>query len=210
MSQKTWAAAAVTFGFGVLSFGCQSGGIGDPCVPEDEYQQFFAGYSETEVNMESRSFQCETRLCLVNHFRGRVSCPYGQTQAEATTPTKPDYQLCHIPGTTGHTAPNDNQIKVEVNKQLDGRLAKNTVYCSCRCNGADTAARYCKCPTGFQCVPLLNTIKGLGGTELAGSYCVQEGTEYDVGSNPGAPCQEEKPSASIDEAPGHCGTYDGH
>jgi hypothetical protein len=206
MSQKTWAAAAVTFGLGVLSFGCQSGGIGDPCVPEDEYQQFFSGYSETEVNMESRSFQCETRLCLVNHFRGRVSCPYGQTQAEADAPMRQDFMDCHIPGTSGPT----NQIKVEVNKQLDKRLARDTVYCSCRCAGADSSAHYCKCPTGFQCVPLLNAIKGLGGTELAGSYCVKEGTQYDVGINPGSPCIEKKVVTSISEAPGDCGTYDGH
>jgi hypothetical protein len=194
---------------GLFSVGCQSGGIGDPCVPEDEYQQYFAGYSETEVNMESRSFQCETRLCLVNHFRGRVSCPYGQTEMDAATglSTKMDkLSYCHIPGTTG----TDNQIRVAVNKQLDKRLAKDTVYCSCRCNGSDPGARYCKCPTGFQCAPLLNTIKGLGGTELAGSYCVKEGTVYDVGTNPGAPCQVEKDVTSLNDPPGPCGTYDGH
>ena len=31
-----------------------------------------------EENIESRSFQCQTRICLVNHFQGRVSCPLGQ------------------------------------------------------------------------------------------------------------------------------------
>jgi hypothetical protein len=207
MSQKTWAAAAVTFGLGVLSFGCQSGGIGDPCVPEDEYQQFFAGYSVTEVNMESRSFQCETRLCLVNHFQGRVSCPYGQTEKEAATPVRQDFQNCHIPGTTGVA----NQIKVEVNKQYDKRRSVDAVYCSCRCNGADTAARYCKCPTGFQCAELLNAIQGLGGTELAGSYCIKEGTNFINGqTNPGIFCQDDKVVTSVADAPGSCGTYDGH
>ena len=104
--------------------------------------------------MESRSFQCETRLCLVNHFQGRVSCPYGQPESEAKTPTKPDFKLCHIPGTSGHgeNGGPDNQIKVEVNQQYEGRKAADTVYCSCRCNGADQSAHYCKCPTGFQCV----------------------------------------------------------
>jgi ankyrin repeat protein len=33
------------------------------------------------VNVESRSFQCETRLCLAANFQGRVSCPYGQSLA---------------------------------------------------------------------------------------------------------------------------------
>ena len=82
MNQKTWAAAAFMFALGVFSAGCQSGGIGDPCTPEDEYQKYFSGYAVSEVNIESRSFQCETRLCLVNHFQGRVSCPYGQLDAK--------------------------------------------------------------------------------------------------------------------------------
>ncbi|MCC6521971.1 MAG: hypothetical protein IT373_04865 [Polyangiaceae bacterium] len=58
--------------------GCPSGGIGDPCTPEEEYRENFAGFSLTEENIESRSFQCRSRICLVNHFQGRVSCPAGQ------------------------------------------------------------------------------------------------------------------------------------
>lgn len=63
---------------GTLPVACQSGGVGDPCVPEDEYNSEFAGFKMTEENIESRSFQCSTRICLVNHFQGRVSCPRGQ------------------------------------------------------------------------------------------------------------------------------------
>ena len=63
---------------GVLPLACQSGGIGDPCIPEDEYNAGFAGFKVTEENIESRSFQCSTRICLVNHFQGRVTCPFGQ------------------------------------------------------------------------------------------------------------------------------------
>ena len=60
--------------------GCQAGGVGDPCTPEDEYQTTFSGFDAAELNIESRSFQCETRVCLVNHFRGRVSCPLGMNE----------------------------------------------------------------------------------------------------------------------------------
>src|ERR1051326_3772714 len=85
------------------AFACKAGGVGDPCIPEDEYGQTFNGYADTEVNVESKSFQCETRVCIVNHFQGRVSCPYGQTEAEiadpATGPTSP--VRCRIPGTDG-------------------------------------------------------------------------------------------------------------
>jgi hypothetical protein len=59
--------------------------VGDPCVPEDEYLENFAGFKLTEENVESRSFQCQTRICLVNHFQGRVSCPQGQAPPEPCT-----------------------------------------------------------------------------------------------------------------------------
>jgi hypothetical protein len=65
---------------GSFAGGCQSGGVGDPCTPEDEYQTDFSGFAAEELNIESRSFQCETRVCLVNHFRGRVSCPLGMNE----------------------------------------------------------------------------------------------------------------------------------
>src|ERR1700684_4367926 len=63
--------------------GCSQTGVGDPCVPEQEYDPTFLGFSAGEVNVESKSFDCETRLCLANHFQGRVTCPYGQTKAGA-------------------------------------------------------------------------------------------------------------------------------
>jgi hypothetical protein len=66
-------------GFAMLALvGCPSGGVGDQCIPEDEYRENFAGFDISEENIESRSFQCDTRICLVNHFQGRVSCPTGQ------------------------------------------------------------------------------------------------------------------------------------
>jgi hypothetical protein len=61
-----------------LPLACQSSGVGDPCIPEDEYNPDFAGFKVSEENIESRSFQCSTRICLVNHFQGRVTCPLGQ------------------------------------------------------------------------------------------------------------------------------------
>lgn len=64
--------------FSVLPSSCETGGIGDPCVPEDEYLGEFSGFQVSQENIESRSFQCESRICLVNHFQGRVSCPQGQ------------------------------------------------------------------------------------------------------------------------------------
>jgi len=70
-------------GIGFAPSSCQSGGIGDPCTPEDEYLGTFPGFQVTQENIESRSFQCESRICLVNHFQGRVSCPLGQPKKTA-------------------------------------------------------------------------------------------------------------------------------
>ena len=161
-----WRAVLVAAWMGTTA--CQSSGIGDPCVPEDEYQRYFSGYEVGEVNLETRSFQCESRICLVNHFQGRVSCPYGQALGGGADPR------CHIPGTTGP----DGAIRVDVRPQIRNRRAEDAVYCSCRCGGNDERGRYCKCPTGFVCSLLLHDI-GIGPSELNGSYCIKAGTDYD-------------------------------
>ena len=182
------------------ALGCQSGGVGDPCIPEDEYQQTFNGYGLTEVNIESKSFQCETRVCLVNHFEGRVSCPYGQAEGDLPDPMTgngglppTDPKRCRIPGTDGKHcvagnsyvdcstagATNVDEIKVTVASQLLARNAQDTVYCSCRCKGPDTAARYCECPSGYECSELVRELGLPGKSQLAGSYCIKSGTAYD-------------------------------
>lgn len=79
---------ASALALGALPTACQSGGVGDPCTPEDEHDPTFAGFDLSEENIESRSFQCDTRICLVNHFQGRVSCPLGQ----------PPPRFCGLPG----------------------------------------------------------------------------------------------------------------
>jgi hypothetical protein len=170
--------ATALFALLLATGGCQSGGVGDLCIPEDEYQRFFSGYELSEVDVETKSFQCETRVCIVNHFQGRVSCPYGQTVSNGADPR------CHIPGTSDAAA----AIRVDVKPELVNRRATDAVYCSCRCAGTDSLGRYCQCPTGFTCTELLRDI-GIGPTELNGSYCIRAGTEYDHATfAPGAPC----------------------
>lgn len=162
--------------FSALAFtglvaGCQTGGVGDPCTPEDEYQAGFNGFSVNEVNVESRSFQCETRVCLVNHFQGRVSCPYGNTQSSANAMRNPPPPDCVIPGS-------NDKITVAVDPQIVGRQARDAVYCSCRCDGPDANARYCECPSGFACEHLVDKLPLGKGGQLAGSYCIRENTAY--------------------------------
>jgi hypothetical protein len=195
------------------ALGCNPGGVGDPCTPEDEYQQGFNGFQVTETNVESRSFQCETRLCLVNHFQGRVSCRLGQADpmAEGTTYAP----RCSIPGTKASSdmSSKDN-INVEVPPQLKDRQTDQAVYCSCRCDGPDEKARYCECPEGFQCEPLVDDLKiPGGGGQLAGSYCIRAGSAYDStkhykGASSCATFPNEcgcDPSLPDEEYPAECG-----
>lgn len=182
LSAGSWSAALL---LGLAALGCTPGGVGDPCTPEDEYQQNFNGFQVTETNVESRSFQCETRLCLVNHFQGRVSCRLGQqAQVDPATqaPIAGYHPSCSIPGTvaTDDPASADN-VNVKVPSQLVARQTEKAVYCSCRCDGPDKNARYCECPEGFQCEPLVKDLKITSGSgQLAGSYCIRSGSRYDA------------------------------
>ena len=144
---------------------CDSSDVGAPCVPEDEYRDDFSGFALEEVSFESRSFQCESRTCLVNHFQGRVSCRYGQSEQEANGNAR-----CLLPG---GGAP----VRAPVAPQALARRADEAVYCSCRCDGPNPNARYCECPSGFACMKLVPDFTRRA--ELAGSYCVRSGTEYD-------------------------------
>jgi len=158
-----WVAALL----GVAASACEAGGVGDPCIPEDEYNQNFPGYSVTEVNVESSSFQCETRVCLAAYFNGRVSCPYGQTAG--VTSGNPAGG-CKVPGTS-------DPVTVDVEPQIKARQRDKAVYCSCRCDGPDPGARYCECPSGFACKKLVpeSFVEG-SSAQLSGSYCVKDGT----------------------------------
>lgn len=195
---------AMAVGASFIGANCGGDGVGDPCTPEDEYLTGFSGFSQSEVNVESRSFQCLTRVCLVNHFQGRVSCPYGQVE----DPEAPDSGLATcmgtaehrqsaecLPGGTLHRAscqvPDrdgarwEDRIIPPVLPQLRERRAEDTVYCSCRCAGPDSDADYCDCPSGFDCRQLVDDL-GIGREQLAGSYCVKANTVY----NPGFPASE--------------------
>jgi hypothetical protein len=136
--------------------GCPAGGVGDPCVPEDEFKGNFAGFKLTEENIESRSFQCETRICLVNHFQGRVSCPQGQAEP---TPCTDDGQCsggdtCRAAGQIipdcdptpcgdAGADPNNCNAGDNTNQACGGRIC-NPSGRFCECQSGD-------CPEGFTC-----------------------------------------------------------
>jgi len=177
---------ALTAAVGVVTLlsveGCKQSGVGDPCTPELEYQPSFNAFTLGDVYLESKSFQCQTRLCLVNHFRGRASCPYGQ-QANGSPPNGYD-KSCSVPGSNvAITGKNNN---AEVPPQCANRRADQAVYCSCRCaneNGkTDDGANYCSCPDGYVCTQLVAPTK-LGNEGLTGAYCIKKGSDYDPASS---------------------------
>jgi hypothetical protein len=212
MTRSILAALAAAAVVAVLSgTGCQPGGVGDPCTPEAEYNPSFLGFDVKEVNTESESFQCLTRLCLVNHFQGRVSCPYGQQPngqprpGAASCNGKSPGAGCCVPGTTGaidgvdKSACNpqntscflDPKAQATVEPQCTDRTADKAVYCSCRCANVDgqtnDGRNYCTCPDGFECKQLVSSI-GQGDQGLTGGYCIKKGTEYNADNTCGLEC----------------------
>jgi hypothetical protein len=184
--------------------GCESGGVGDPCTPEDEFFEDFSGFAVGEVNVESRSFQCETRVCLVNKFRGRVSCPYGTNGAspDSDAPPTVNHNLpCEVPGFGGN-------VTVPVEPQLIQRSPEVAVYCSCRCGGSDPNARYCECPSGFECAEIVTsqTNQNSGQEQLAGSYCIRSGSDVPVIEIQPQACSIPSPNSTPGPEDLTCGT----
>ena len=68
------------------------------------------------------------------------------------------------------------------------------VYCSCRCNGDDSNIRYCQCPSGYLCQKLVtNYGVSSGGGQLAGSYCIKDGTQFKESDVGGTTCDSVTP-----------------
>lgn len=228
MTRSFIAGLAAAVALTVLSgTGCQDTGIGDPCTPVAEYNQSFLGFSEGEVSVEAESFQCRTRLCLVNHFQGRVSCPYGQnadgtpitgtvacnagqsgaSPAGCCTPGVQQPVNGFAPGTTTFVDPVN---MATVPPQCNNRTAADAVYCSCRCANVDNQTNdgfnYCTCPDGFTCTQLVSsigataTVSASANQGLTGAYCVKNGTLFDP--NQGCPACSPTPTPNCGNAQG--------
>ena len=143
------------------------GALGTPCFPGSERRYDFRGFSVTEVGFEFGSPDCASNTCLINHFQGRVSCPYGQTAEQAATSP-----VCSRPGP-------DGQVTVAVDPQLLERRADEHAICSCRCAGSDPSESYCDCPSDMECVALVPETGVPGEGAYVGKYCIPRGTRYD-------------------------------
>lgn len=176
MMRQTLVSASMVLAFGALAVACKAGGVGDPCIPNDEFSADYGGATESGAQIEDRSFQCETRVCLVKHFRGRVTCPFGNAEGRDTPPNPAAYSgsdvdECYVPGTT-------EPVNVPVNSQCKPR--KDDVYCSCRCDGEEANAKYCECPEGYTCKEVT---RSLDPTLIApgDKYCVRDNDQVSDG-----------------------------
>ena len=150
----------------VIAFGCGGSvrgdvpGVGDPCTPSVEHAAGFRGFHESEVTIETGAPQCRTQVCLVNHFRGAVSSPYG--------------------GGGGEVPP----------QCVDRSAAKAvycSCRCANAAGKTDDADDYCACEGGFECASLVGSI-GAADDHLSGSYCIKKASAYDSATSCASSC----------------------
>jgi hypothetical protein len=140
--------------------------VGSTCIPEMEWSPTFGGFALTEGVVNLNDAACDSSICLANHYQGRVSCPYGQTQAAVDA----ENFGCFVPNS-------DEPIRLPVDSQRVALPARWLAACSCRCDGPGPGP-YCACPSGMECAPMVPDIPLTSLQEIVGSYCVAAGTEY--------------------------------
>ena len=149
--------------------------VGSSCVPERENDPTFEGFVESDVSLEvPHGAKSGDPVCLIDHFRGRVSCPYGQTD-DFGAREKP---TCKTP--KGEAVVGGENAWVLA--QCVDRRAAQAVYTSCRCANVDGKTddgdTYCACPTDFACTEVFFAI-GASRTGVEGTYCGRKSNTYD-------------------------------
>ncbi len=173
---------------------------GAACLPYQELSPTFQGFSTKQLVLDTNDPACASGVCLVNHFQGRASCPYGQDlngNGVAGTPG------CTVPGSGVAVGPDGGSSGEDriVQPQCTDRTAAVTVTCSCRCANAvgetNDGASYCTCPTGTTCSQVVPEI--MSGDPLAGGYCVPPASDYDASSDCVTTCAPgSAPCAAVD------------
>ena len=175
------------------------GAIGDPCVPGDERYAAAAGARLSEVVLEDHFAACNSGICLVNHFQGRVSCPLGQeAPASCTGPSDTSCGSGSSCVATGNTGPYCDSTAPDSAAPQCGSGVCNAQRNTCKCSNdtecpSDTVCdpdsrectRYiCRNPGGCQSADATDA-------ENAGKSCCAEGTSAPVSEAVCGQCQEE-------------------
>jgi hypothetical protein len=163
-----------------------AGPVGGPCVSyAHEGQASFAGFVESQVTIEMSNPQCGANVCLYNHFRGRVTCPYGQDATGHGPSGTPGCLSAGSCAPVRSSGPSRGPLVVA--PQCADRTANVAVYCSCRCanaSGGTSDGTYCTCPSGTTCTQLIPSPGPLpaGQVDSSGAYCLKIGTEWNGGT----------------------------
>jgi hypothetical protein len=161
------------------------GAVGATCTPSIEGLPTFSGFGVQEISVEENNPTCASGLCLVNHFQGLTTCPYGQ-DVQGHPPA--GQAACTTPGTHETVKPAPTAA---VPAWCTDRPPTTAVTCSCRCANAagktDDGATYCTCGNGFTCTQLVTPVSS-GNPQLAGAYCVASGTAYDPAASCATTC----------------------
>jgi hypothetical protein len=156
--------------------------IGTPCLPSAENSVTFDGFDYHEVNLPT-TVPSGQPTCIVNHFQGLVTCPYGQSATGQPPP-------CASPCTT----PTGQPVTGRVLPQCVDRLASKVVLWSCRCANAegrtDDGDAYCKCPSGTACTQLVTSL-GAAEDDYSGAYCLPSASLFDAGAGCLVTCNPE-------------------
>jgi hypothetical protein len=158
--------------------GTSSAAVGTACTPSQESSATFAGFNYHELTLDENNPACGGDVCLVNHFQGLTSCPYGQQQ-DGGAPSDAS-AACTVPGSSMPVTPNSPTAGQEVEPECVDRQASATVYCSCRCSNTagqtEDGATYCACPSGYTCTQVVPASQA--DDPRAGGYCIKSGTAY--------------------------------
>jgi hypothetical protein len=152
--------------------------VGTPCIPSLELSASFGGFRYADVTVDEDNPACPGAVCLVNHFQGLTSCPYGQDSEG--NPANGASLDCSVPGTTTPVRPDAPVGGETVQPWCVDRSASDTVTCSCRCQNVEgqtnDGATYCTCPSGYSCTQVVPATES--GDPRAGAYCIPDGTAY--------------------------------
>lgn len=154
--------------------------IGAPCLPVRESNPSFDGFMSDETGLDPAP--SGTATCLIYHFRGLVTCPYGQNAAGQAP-------ACASSCTTS----TGGSVSGEVSPQCSARPASQAVVWSCRCANVQGTTNdgdhYCTCPSGTTCTQVISST-GAAEDDVSGAYCLAPAIVVPPGTMPtcGASC----------------------
>ncbi|HTB74012.1 MAG TPA: hypothetical protein VK762_12245 [Polyangiaceae bacterium] len=165
--------AVESFDAGAYAKNSDEASIGAPCLPLRESNPSFDGFLSAETGLDPAP--SGTATCLIYHFEGLVTCPYGQNAAGQAP-------ACAAPCTTSTGQP----VSGKVTPQCSARPASQTVVWSCRCANAQGMTNdgddYCTCPSDTTCTQVIPSI-GAAEDDVSGAYCLAPAVVVAPGTN---------------------------